>query len=254
MAYEQFAYYYDRLMEDMPYADWLRFAKQCWERYGTPVTVVDLGCGTGNLAIPLARQGFHVTGIDLSEDMLAIARSKSETLYGTEGSLRWVQQDMREWELPEAVDAVISFCDCFNYLLEPESLEEAFRQTCQGLNPGGLFLFDVHTPYQLQNYAEHQPFVLDEEDIAYIWTCHLDEELCELEHELSIFVREETAGGPAGRRYVRVDETHVQRAYPLEQITQLLGKSGFSTVECFADFTWDKVTPETERAFFVARK
>ncbi len=77
-AYRQFASVYDRLMEDMPYSDWLRFARESWERYGIPKTVVDLGCGTGSLAIPLARSGFEVFAIDLSADMLTIGRSKWE--------------------------------------------------------------------------------------------------------------------------------------------------------------------------------
>ncbi|GIP35884.1 class I SAM-dependent methyltransferase [Paenibacillus sp. J2TS4] len=258
MAYQQFANYYDRLMEDMPYADWLRFVGQCWERYGRPASIVDLGCGTGNLTIPLARDGFQVTGIDLSEDMLAVARSKSEgsscTGGSNRGSVQWIQQDMVEWELPHAVDAVVSFCDCFNYLLEEDSLRSAFRSTYQGLTSGGLFVFDVHTPFQLQSYAKHQPFVLNEEDIAYLWTCQWDEEWCEIEHELAIFVKEDPQDRSSLNRYIRVDETHIQRAYPLDKIAGMLRQEGFAQVECFADFTWKPVEEETERAFFVAKK
>ncbi|MBW7461394.1 class I SAM-dependent methyltransferase, partial [Paenibacillus sepulcri] len=114
-AYRQFATVYDRLMEDMPYSDWLRFARECWDRYGIPQTVVDLGCGTGSLAIPLARSGFQVFGIDLSADMLSIGRSKldespQQAIRSSAGAIRWLQQDMCSWELPEQVDAVISFC------------------------------------------------------------------------------------------------------------------------------------------------
>jgi ubiquinone/menaquinone biosynthesis C-methylase UbiE len=79
MSYERFAYTYDRLMREMPYGDWLRFAREAWNEYGiTPKTIVDLGCGTGNIAIPLGLEGFDVTGIDLSEDMLAVALQKAE--------------------------------------------------------------------------------------------------------------------------------------------------------------------------------
>lgn len=80
VAYNQFAYYYDRLMEGMPYAEWLEFLQQCWKQYGLPQTIADLGCGTGSLALPLAQQGHEVYGIDLSEDMLAVAQQRHKKL------------------------------------------------------------------------------------------------------------------------------------------------------------------------------
>ena len=115
--YGQFATVYDQLMEDMPYAEWLGFARASWSRYGMPESVADLGCGTGSLAIPLARSGFHVYGIDLSADMLTVARSKwdetpQQAIRPRTGSIRWLQQDMRDWQLPAPVDAVISFGLC----------------------------------------------------------------------------------------------------------------------------------------------
>jgi SAM-dependent methyltransferase len=253
MSYESFAYTYDRLMEGMPYEDWLRFAKEAWREYGiTPRTIVDLGCGTGNLAIPLRVEGYSVTGIDLSEDMLAVAQQKAERQPSLTkgGSLTWVQQDIREWELIEQVDTVISFCDCMNYLLEEADIVQAFQQTYQGLKQGGLFLFDVHTPKQLQNYAQTQPFFLNDEDIAYIWTSEYDEDRMEIEHALTLFIQEEA--DPS--KFRRVDEQHIQRAYPLKWLEQQLLEAGFTEVRQAADFRWQLPKASTERAFFAARK
>jgi len=249
-AYRQFASVYDRLMEDMPYPEWLRFARQCWERTGIPETVVDLGCGTGNIAIPLAKSGFRVFGIDLSADMLAVARSKWDAQpqrYSGDGSIRWLQQDMRDWELPERVDTVLSFCDCINYLLEEEDVEAAFRATRRGLKDGGLFLFDVHAPRQLERYAEEQPFTLDERDIAYIWTSEYTPDRREIEHHLTIFARDGEDG-----RFVRFEETHVQRAYEPEWIRGALMRAGFSHVEMYADFKLERPDDNAERLFFAA--
>jgi SAM-dependent methyltransferase len=253
MTYERFAYTYDRLMEGMPYGDWLRFAREGWNQFGIrPTTIVDLGCGTGNIAIPLGLEGFSVTGIDLSEDMLAVAQQKAERhpALPRGGSLTWVQQDIREWELVEPVDAVISFCDCMNYLLEEADIIQAFQQTFLGLKPGGLFLFDVHTPKQLLNYAESQPFFLNEEDVAYIWTSEYDEERTEIEHALTIFIQD----GDGAESFRRIDEHHTQRAYPLKWLEQQLLEAGFAEVRQAADFRWQMPTPATERAFFAARK
>ncbi|GBF73728.1 SAM-dependent methyltransferase [Paenibacillus sp. 598K] len=256
-AYRQFASVYDRLMEDMPYPEWLGFMRQCWDRYGVPRSVVDLGCGTGSLSIPLARSGFEVYGLDLSADMLTVARSKWEEtpaeVLRQRGSIRWLQQDMREWELAEPVDACISFCDCLNYLTEPEDVEAALRATWRGLKDGGVFLFDVHAPAQLLRYAEEQPFTLDERDIAYIWTSDYDAERSEIEHQLTIFARDERSGERLSQPlFQRIEEVHVQRAYDAGWLTAALRRAGFSRVEAFADFRLEPPTPDSERLFFAA--
>jgi len=258
-TYRQFAAVYDRLMEDMPYSDWMSFARRCWDRYGIPHTVVDLGCGTGNLTIPLARSGFSVFGIDISAEMLSVARNKwdgpsSRGGYRDEpGTIRWLQQDMRDWELPHPVDAVISFCDCLNYLTEPEDITATIQRTYEGLAPGGLFLFDMHAPRQLERYAEDQPFVYDETDIAYLWVSDYDEDRMEIEHSLTFFIREElSSGGEA--LYSRFEESHVQRAYDPDWVEEQLTAAGFELLHRVADFTWDAPNGESERLFFVARK
>lgn len=259
MSYTKFANYYDRLMDNLPYSDWLDFIELCWDRYGKPKTIVDLGCGTGSLAIPLAQSGLQVTGIDLSEDMLAVANNKSHTI--SAAAVTWVQQDMREWELHEQVDAAVSFCDCLNYILEEAGIVQAFRQTFKGLKAGGLFIFDVHTPGLLITYAETQPFFMNEEDMAYIWTSELEDETCEITHELTLFVREKDdkislgqERSPKESKFLRFEETHVQRGYRLEWLKHQLVQIGFKDVECFGDFTFKPVNAKTERAFFVCRK
>jgi SAM-dependent methyltransferase len=259
-TYRQFAAVYDRLMEEMPYSEWMSFARRCWDKYGMPRTVVDLGCGTGNMTIPLARSGFSVFGIDLSSEMLAVARSKWEPpVRGSRedaGTIRWLQQDMRDWDLPQPVDAVISFCDCLNYLTEPQDVTATIRQTYSGLAPGGLFMFDVHSPRQLERYAEEQPFVYDEKDVAYLWTCDYNPSRKEIEHSLTFFIQEEAASksGGSGTLYSRFEESHVQRAYDPDWIASQLADAGFELLHYVADFKLEKPNAESERLFYVARK
>lgn len=254
-SYGKFAYVYDALMADMPYRDWLAFAETAWGKYGKPRTVAELGCGTGSLTIPLAAAGYHMTGIDLSSDMLSVAQRKLEQQpqgrrFLREGSVQWVQQNMKEWELPEPVDAVISFCDCLNYVLEEQDIRSVFSSTYDGLKPGGTFLFDVHHPNTLIRYEEEQPFVLDEPDISYIWTCELDVPRREIEHHLSIFAREEGRSDT----YRRFEETHTQRAYDPEWMKQELLAAGFSEVSLYSDFEWVAADDSAQRLFYVAVK
>lgn len=189
--YGRFARVYDRLMGQMPYADWLAFLEECFVRYGKPHHLVDLGCGTGNLAIPLARAGYRVLGIDLSEDMLDVARHKAEEAGVPPERLSWSRQDMREWQAEQPADCVFSFCDCLNYLLEEDDIRRVFRRTFDALAPGGLFVFDVHAPARMPAYAEDQPYVWDEDGLAYIWTCDYDPDRILVEHHLTFFVGED---------------------------------------------------------------
>jgi SAM-dependent methyltransferase len=265
--YGRFARVYDRLMEQMPYADWLAFLEACFARYGKPRSIVDLGCGTGNLAIPLAGAGYRVLGIDLSEDMLDVARRKAAKAGVPPETLAWSCQDMREWRVEKPADCVFSFCDCLNYLLEEEDIRRVFRRTFDGLAPGGLFAFDVHAPARMPAYAEDQPYVWDEDGLAYIWTCEYDPERIAVEHHLTFFVREDADEDSAASsgdssadssggidRYVRFREVHRQRAYMPDFLSDELRRAGFIVLDRCADFAWQLPDEESERIFFVARK
>lgn len=91
---------------------------------------------------------------------------------------------------------------------------------------------------------------MNEPSISYIWTSELDVPRQEIEHHLSIFVREEERGD----LYRRFEETHVQRAYDPEWMTAELLKAGFSDVKTYADFEWVEADDSAQRLFYVAVK
>jgi len=247
MPYRQFAYYYDRLMEDVPYFKWVEFVQLYWEQTGfKPQNIVDLGCGTGNITIPLARQGYKMIGIDLSADMLSVAQHKQNL------PIHWLHQDMTEWELPYKVDAVISFCDCLNYLVEKEQVKQMFHRVYEGLQTRGSFIFDVHTLFQLEEYEQEQPFTWNESDLAYIWNCSLDAERSEMEHVLTMFVQDIKESN--SNCYQKIEEIHYQRAYSLYWLKVSLEETGFQKIEIYSDFTMNPPTERTKRAFFTAIK
>jgi hypothetical protein len=89
----------------------------------------------------------------------------------------------------------------------------------------------------------------NEEDVAYIWTSEWDEERTEIEHALTIFVKDSEAD-----TFRRIDEQHIQRAYPLKWLKRKLLEVGFKEIKEAADFRWQMPITSTERAFFAARK
>ncbi|MBP2675584.1 MAG: class SAM-dependent methyltransferase [Deltaproteobacteria bacterium] len=101
--------------------------------------VVDLGCGRGRHAIPLSRRGYRVTGVDISEKMLRLARERANRELV---SVEWVQEDMREFLRPDAFDACLSLFTSFGYF-DDEQNEKVLRNVGRNLKVGGSLLLDL---------------------------------------------------------------------------------------------------------------
>ena len=243
-SYVQLAQVYDRFMADAPYDLWIQYAKSEWDYYQlTPEKVLDLACGTGNISIRLAKEGYQVTGIDLSDDMLAMTQDKAQQA-GLRLSL--YQQDMREFISPEPMDSIVCFCDSLNYVTESEGIVQTFEQVYQALKAGGVFLFDVHSLYKIKEVFADQSFNWTGEDLAYLWDCQSEED-DQVSHYLTFFIKE----GPLYRRF---DESHLQRGYGTEQIKNWLEKIGFVNIKIQADFMNSSPHEKSERLFFSCQK
>ena len=124
-AYEGFASVYDEFMEETDYAMWIAYLHKIWEKENCqPKLIADLGCGTGNITQILAKQGYHMIGIDFSEEMLAEAQQKAKA---QNLDILYLLQDMREFELYGTVNCIISLYDSLNYILEEAELLQVFR-------------------------------------------------------------------------------------------------------------------------------
>lgn len=246
-GYRHLAYVYDDLMYDFPYHVWLDWVTHVWQRAGLcPQTIVDLACGTGTITSLLVATERTVIGIDRSADMLAVAQNKSQH---TSGSMKWLQQDMRELLLPQQVDAVVCFCDSLNYLLSVSDWQRTFQSVYQALKTGGLFLFDVHTEYKIQSVLGNNVFAWEEPDIYCVWHNALDEACCLIEEDLTLFVTQ-----PDGS-YERFDETHRQRTFPPATIQSWLEAAGFTVLNITGDPETERPPrPTDERLFFSVQK
>jgi 2-polyprenyl-3-methyl-5-hydroxy-6-metoxy-1,4-benzoquinol methylase len=247
MSYEQFAYLYDELMQDAPYDEWVRFVKEKLEKYQIDGDrLLDLACGTGELSVRFAKEGFAVTGVDLSSDMLAVAQAKAQTA-GTQ--ISFFEQDMAYLEGHGQFDIIGIFCDSLNYLQSDEDVIHTFSNVLKHLKEGGIFLFDVHSIYKISQVFINQTFTLAEDHLSYIWNSFPGDLPNSVEHELSFFILDEQTG-----KYDRFDELHYQRTYPVQQYTEWLKETGFELLEVSADFQSVEPKQQSERIFFIAKK
>ena len=243
-AYHALAASYDRLTNDVDYRQTVAFYKQILTREGLrPETAVDLACGTGSVALLLAREGLRVTGVDLSEEMLTVAQQKACEL--SQPPL-FVCQPLQALHLPRGVDLAVCALDSLDYILDPEDCREAIRRVYKVLNPGGIFIFDVNTPEKLRA-MDGQVFLDEEEDVFCVWRGEFDEQANICSYGMDLFQRR-------GEVWERSFEEHREYAYSQAQLTEYLRQAGFTRIRVYGDRRFEAPGEGEQRIYFSARK
>lgn len=243
-AYTGFAEVYDLFMDDIPYGEWCEYVAGLLAEYGIQDgLLLDLGCGTGKLTRRLADRGFDMIGIDLSEEMLEIAREKSDPEL-----ILYLMQDMREFELYGTVRAIVSICDSMNYLMGYEELVQVLGLANNYLDPGGIFLFDMNTLYKYETLLGEQTIAENREEGSFIWENYYDEEERINQYDLTLFIRQE------GGLYRKYEETHYQYAFDLKEVEQAVREAGMELVAIYDAFTREPVRTDSQRVYVIARE
>jgi len=186
-----------------------------------PAKILDLCCGTGQIALYFLQHGYEIIGLDASQPMLDYAKQNC-ALYVAGKKATFQQADAADFELDEKVDFAISTFDSLNHLANEEELQNCFHSVFHSLNENGIFIFDLNTRKGLQRWngisieddAEitliNRGLLIEQENIAYV--------------KISGFIRNENGA------YHRFDETFFNRIFPLQQVETMLKKSGFDSI------------------------
>ena len=244
-AYTSFAQVYDLFMDNVPYDQWCRYITELLREYGIQDgLVLELGCGTGVLTRKLAAKGYDMIGVDYSEDMLEIAMDHRQ-----EGEdILYLLQDMREFELYGTVRAAVSICDSMNYIVEYQDLVQVMKLVNNYLDPGGIFIFDLNTPYKYEEILGENTFAENRPEGSFIWENYYDGETGINEYDLTLFVREKEG------IYRKFEETHYQRAYELEQVRRAVKEAGMEFVAAYDAGTHKPVRQDSQRIYVIARE
>ncbi|QCT75885.1 class I SAM-dependent methyltransferase [Macrococcoides canis] len=228
---------YDRFMYDQPYDTWAQIVQQYIPVSGS---ILDVATGTGKL-LQLVTAGEKV-GVDLSEDMLAVAEHNVE-------HAQFLVQDMTELNLARTFDTITCLCDSLNYLQDEDAVAHTFQNVYTHLKHEGTFIFDVHSVQKFERYFNNTTYSDDLSDIVYIWHAIEGETPLSVYHDMTFFVSD-------GTRYDRFDESHEQRTFPIDFYKEQLKAAGFEVEKVFFDFDEAQVTEtdEVERVFFIAKK
>lgn len=246
-AYTSFAEVYDTFMDNVPYEEWAEYLAELLQEYDIEDgLVLDLGCGTGSLTEILATKGYDMIGADGSAEMLGIAMEKKAQ---SGHDILYLLQDMREFELYGTVRAVVSVCDCVNYIIDEKELEQVFRLVNNYLDPEGIFIFDFNTEYKYKEILGEQTIAEDREDCSFIWDNYYYEDESMNEYELTLFIKEQDSN-----LYRKYQEMHYQKAYTLDAMRELVEWSGLEFVTAYDAYTRKAPTETSERVCVVARE
>jgi ubiquinone/menaquinone biosynthesis C-methylase UbiE len=197
--------------------------------------ILDLCCGTGQLAAALTKRGFRVTGVDGSEEMLGYARHNAP---GAEFHLA----DARSFVLGDRFDAAISTYDSLNHLMTIDDLTKAFVQTARVLKPGAPFLFDLNMDTGYRERWCGSFSVVEPDHVVAVRSSYDAEQRCG-RFDLTLFHLVDQA-------WKRLDLALEQRAYSEEEIRAALASAGFGPCRMF-DPSGAEVTAECHRTFFL---
>ena len=225
-AYDSLAAWYDGFTGDVPYAALADYYENLLHREGQArLTLLDLCCGTGTLAMLLARRGHELIGVDRSPEMLSVAAEKAAVLENITPPL-FLCQEASELDLYGTVQGAYCCLDGMNYLPQ-EDLPEVFRRLHLFIEPGGRFAFDFHVPEHLRA-LDGQVFVDETEEALCLWRGDFDEEENALVYGMDIFSRE-------GDLWRRRSEEHCEYAHAPETLRGLLEAAGFRDVRLLTD-------------------
>lgn len=221
-----------------------------------PAKVLELCCGTGRAAIPLAQAGHRVTGVDIDADLLKIARRKRDAVGLTENQLPLIKADVLKLKLNETFDWAVLI---FNTLLNFTTLaaqDALLANVVKHLKPNGRFWVDIFNPDLSILGTPHHPHF----DSATFYVHTLDrsvhrtteitrsDERQQLQH-MAFHYDWADANGDVHRDTQRFDMTWMMP----RELTLLLERHGFVVEHLYGDYAGNDVTPESPRLIACAR-
>ncbi|MBQ7542093.1 MAG: class I SAM-dependent methyltransferase [Clostridia bacterium] len=243
-AYDRFAAFYDDLTQDVQYVRRASTLCDLLSSFGVrDGLVLDLACGTGSMTVEMAKRGYEMIGVDASAEMLCAAQQKAAE---AGQSILFLCQTMQTLDLFGTVRGVICTLDSLNHLTKEADLRQTVRRVALFLEAGGVFLFDVNTPYKHREILANNTFVSETDDVYCVWQNELlDADTVRI--TLDFFEREDDV-------YLRSTEQFCERAYDPQLLRSVLEEYGFSVQGIYDENDLCAPRGDTQRLIFAVTK
>ena len=238
--YDDIAWAYDQHWSYFPLRAMPMMEKYVLSDLPDEAAILDLCCGTGQLAAHLDARGYRVIGLDGSEEMLRLAHENAP-------NVQFEVDDARSFQLADRFDAVVSTYNSLNHIMKVRELARVFRNAAAVLKEGGLFFFDLNMEEAYLEHWDGSFSFIDEDNVCAGQASHNAAQRIGWT-EIAVFRRDEV--------WHRKDVVLQQTWYRPEQVVYHLNRSGFTSVQAF-----DRPPTNNEafgdfsgRSFFLARR
>lgn len=220
-SFEYFAKYYDLIYKDKNYEKEVTFIEDIFETFHKPQKILEIGCGTGNYTQILRRKGYGITGLDISESMLKIAKEKCRCDFLT--------GNICDISINEKFDACIAMFAVMGYITKNLDIIKALNNIHKHLEPNGLFIFDVWNGLAvLRTLPEIRVKEVENDEIKILRIAYpnlkASDHICEVNYKL--FIQDKT-----NHTFNEFNETHVVRFYFPQETKLFLEKAGFEVLK-----------------------
>lgn len=228
-------------MRSVPYRMWVGYyllLLSVQDRH--PKRILDVCCGTGTVAELLVREGFDVSGFDISPAMVtrAIEKAKRKKL-----AIDYWVADAAELRLNREFDAAYSFFDSLNNILDPARLLASFKRVSDHLPEGGSFVFDLNTAYSFEARMFDQQNLSRRAKLRYKWVGEWDADRRIITVNMRFWYQDQ-----------EFEEIHRQRAYDESEVRLMLEAAGFRDIRTYHSYTLDPPRRTTDRIHYSAIK
>lgn len=251
--FNSYASYYDLLYRDKDYAAEAKFIDRLLQKQAlSPQSILELGCGTGVHAVLLASQGYHVHGVDVSDQMLERARCRQTQLPSEQAvKISFSHGDIREIQLDQTFDAVISLFHVVSYQTTNDDLKAVFNTAKTHLKKGGIFIFDCwYGPAVLSDRPTARLKRMEDDRISVVRIAepllHPNDNLVDVNYQ--IFVTDKVSGAVE-----EFQETHKMRYLFKSEIDFLFSEFGFTPVTQAEWMTNNVPGLDTWGVYFIGR-
>lgn len=242
--------YYNLLYKDKDYEGEAEYVHNLIQKYNPNAkSILNLGCGTGRHDFLLAEKGYEVNGVDMSEEMLAVANSQLSTLNSNPSTLKFDQGDIRAIRLNRTFDVIISLFHVISYQTTNEDLVATFTTVKAHLKLGGTFIFDCwYGPAVLTDRPVVRVKRLEDEEIEVTRIAEpvMYPNANVVDVNYHVFIKDKLEG-----RYEEVKETHHMRYLFMPEIEMLLIAEGLELIHCEQWLTGKKPGFDTWGACFI---
>ena len=244
--YNEFAYFYDELNGAADYRRLHRFVRRAFRKNGLKTGIVaDLGCGTGTLTLALAKDGYDMLAVDVSQDMLEVLADKLAEKTKLAGRVQLLRQDLTALDLFGTVQGAVSTFDTLNHIGPLSKLEDALCSAAFFMDKEAVFVFDMNTPYKHREILKDNSYEVQAPDAVCVWSSHYDESIPATE----ITVR--TTRSATGEVF---EEQFTEYSYTAEQVRFICEKAGLSVLDVRDGETFRELRPSSQRMIFVTKK